>query len=118
MKNILKSLCIIGLFTLLSINNWVSANNTQNKIFKELNITTTQVQKDYWKKLNESLDLYFNKARYYNSRNQLLSLENALEKSLVKYKQKDYLTLNQRKKYNLLQNMYYRSKILTLYYVK
>lgn len=118
MKNLLKIIFVSSLFIMFFSNNQVSAASTQNKIFKELNITTTQVQKDYWKKIVESLDLYFNKARYYDDRSQLLTLENALENSLVKYKQRSYLTINQRKKYNLLQNMYYRSKILTLYYIK
>jgi hypothetical protein len=45
MKNIIKVIISIVLFIILSSN--VSATSTKNKIFKELAITTSQVEEDY-----------------------------------------------------------------------
>lgn len=116
MKKLIISLWILIISLLLVSNTF--ANNTQNKIIKELAITSSQVEKDYWKKLNHNLEQYFLWIKYYNKIDELNKLENSLEKVLLKYQEKWYLNINDRKKYNLLQNMYYRAKILSLYYVK
>lgn len=98
----------------------VSANEVteKNKLFKELALTTTQVEKDYSKKYNSTLDLYFNKIRYYKKRNKLLILEKKLEPLIYNYNNKKSLSLNEKKKFNMLKNIYYRSKVLSMYYVK
>ena len=109
----------ILLLSLILINFWIaSADKTKNQIFKELAITTTQVEKDFWKKINQWLDNYFIKARYYKNKEELIELEKKIEPLLVKYKNKSYLNRKERKEFNILQNIYYRSKVLTLYYIK
>lgn len=118
----MKKIFLIFISFLLSslVFTQVSASDitAKNKLFKELAITTTQVEKDYSKKYNTTLDLYFNKIRYYKKRNELLTLEKKLEPVISKYNKKTYLNINERKKFNLLKNIYYRSKVLSLYYVK
>lgn len=116
MKIGLKILLILSLI-LVNLSS-VSANKTKNQIFKELAITATQVEKDFWVKINKWLDDYFIKARYYKNKDELIQLERKIEPILVKYKNKTYLNRKERKEFNILQNIYYRSKILTLYYIK
>lgn len=118
----MKKIFIIFISFLLSslIIIQTSANEVtdKNKLFKELALSTTQVENDYSKKYNTTLDLYFNKIRYYKKRNELLILEKKLEPVISKYNKKTYLSLNEKKRFNLLKNIYYRSKVLSLYYVK
>lgn len=117
MKKIL-SIFIGNIVVLISIIPNVNAVNTKDAIFKEIALTTTQIEKDYSKKHNDALDLYFNKIRYYKKRNDLLILEKKLEPLLDKYNKKTVLSIKQKKEFNLIKNIYYRSKILSLYYVK
>ncbi|MDD2907858.1 MAG: hypothetical protein PHH98_04405 [Candidatus Gracilibacteria bacterium] len=108
----------IGLLFISSSISQTSAVDTKDAIFKEIALTTTQVEKDYSKKYTETLDLYFNKIRYYKEVNKLKDLENKLEPIIEKYNKKTYLNSTQKKEFNLIKNIYYRSKILSLYYVK
>lgn len=110
---------ILLILSLIIVNfSSASANKTKNQIFKELAVTTTQVEKDFGVKINKWLDDYFIKARYYKNKSELIELEKKIEPILVKYKNKSYLNRKERKEFNILQNIYYRSKILTLYYIK
>lgn len=117
MKKIL-SILISTIIVLISITSNAEAVNTKDAIFKEIALTTTQVEKDYSKKYNDVLDLYFNKIRYYKNKSQLDVLEKKLEPLLEKYNKRTYLNLKQKKELNLIKNIYYRSKVLSLYYVK
>ncbi len=118
----MKKIFIIFISILLSsvIFLQVSANssNEKNKLFKNLALSTSQIEKDYSKKYNSTLDLYFNKIRYYKKKNELLILEKKLEPLISEYNKKNYLNLSEEKKFNLLKNIYYRSKILSTYYLK
>lgn len=117
MKKILK-IFISSIVVLSSIIWNTNAVDTKDAIFKEIALTTTQVEKDYSKKYNEVLDLYFNKIRYYKKRSDLLILEKKIEPILEKYNKKTFLNAKQKKEFNLIKNIYYRSKVLSLYYVK
>ncbi|MDD3145564.1 MAG: hypothetical protein PHV23_05650 [Candidatus Gracilibacteria bacterium] len=117
MKKIL-SIFTSTIIVLISITSNAEAVNTKDAIFKEIALTTTQVEKDYSKKYNDVLDLYFNKIRYYKNKSQLDVLEKKLEPLLEKYNKRTYLNLKQKKELNLIKNIYYRSKVLSLYYVK
>ncbi len=117
MKKILIS-SIVLLWITFNFINYSYANNDEIKVFKQMAITTTQVEEDYWKAVNKALDNYFMDARYKKDIVKLNKLEERLEKSLIKYKEKSFLNFNDRKKYNLLQNIYYRSKYITIYYNK
>ena len=118
----MKKIFLIFISFLLSSLVFIQASasdvTAQNKLFKELALSTTQVENDYSKKYTSTLDLYFNKIRYYKKRNELLILEKKLEPVISRYNKKTYHSLSERKKFNLLKNIYYRSKVLSLYYVK
>jgi len=119
MKNILKIIVTIILITVFS--SQASATSSKNQIFKELAITTTKIEEDYnskWIKYNKALDNYFIKMRYYKKRSDLKKLEDKLEPILEKYNNKSYLSPKEEKEFNLIKNIYYRSKILSLYYIK
>ncbi len=116
MKKIIISLSVLILSFLLVPNTF--ADNTQNKIKKQIAITNSKVEDDYGKELSYKVDQYFLWIKYYNKVEELNKLEDSLEKAILKYKEKSYLNINDRKKYNLLQNMYYRAKVLSIYYTK
>jgi len=117
MKKILISFIVL-FWMIFNFINYSHANNDEIKVFKQMAITTTKVEEDYWKAINKALDNYFMDARYKKDITKLNKLEERLEKSLIKYKEKSFLNFNDRKKYNLLQNIYYRSKYITIYYNK
>lgn len=115
-KIILISIFLFSFMFVCSTNaQWVT---TKNKLFKEITLTNSKIQKDYWDKYIKTLDLYFNKIRYYKNRNELLILEKKLEPLMLKYNNKNNLSIKEQKKFNLIKNIYYRSKVLSLYYIK
>lgn len=115
-KIILISIFLFSIIFTLSVDaQWVT---TKNKIFKEITLSNSKIQKDYWDKYIKTLDLYFNKIRYYKNRNELLILEKKLEPLMLKYNNKNNLSIKEQKKFNLIKNIYYRSKVLSLYYIK
>jgi len=115
-KIILISIFLFSFMFVYSTNaEWVT---TKNKLFKEITLGNSKIQKDYWNKYVKTLDLYFTKIRYYNNRNELLNLEKKLEPIIVKYNNKSNLSLKEQKQFNLIKNIYYRSKVLSNYYIK
>lgn len=118
----MKKIFLIFITFLLSslFLNQVSANDisTKNKLFKEITLSNTQIENDYSKKYISTLDLYFNKIRYHKKRSDLIILEKKLEPIILKYNKKNSISIKEQKQFNLIKNIYYRSKILSLYYVK
>ena len=90
----MKKIFLIFISFLLSSLVFIQASasdvTAQNKLFKELALSTTQVENDYSKKYTSTLDLYFNKIRYYKKRNELLILEKKLEPVISRYNKKTF----------------------------
>jgi len=117
----MKKIIIISIFLFSLIFSSVTnadSVSTKNKLFKEITLTNSNIQKDYWNKYIKTLDLYFNKIRYYNNKNELLELEKKLEPVILKYNKKTTLSIKEQKQFNLIKNIYYRSKVLSTYYIK
>jgi len=120
-KIILFSIFLFSIFLFsLIFSNVTNADNvsTKNKLFKEITLTNSKIQKDYWNKYIKTLDLFFNKIRYYNNKNELLDLEKKLEPIILRYNNKSTLSIKEQKQFNLIKNIYYRSKVLSVYYLK
>ncbi|MDD3793191.1 MAG: hypothetical protein PHI37_00050 [Candidatus Gracilibacteria bacterium] len=117
----MKKFLIISLF-IFSLMFTYSASadgvTTKNKLFKEITLSNSKIQKDYGNKYIKALDLYFTKIRYYNNKNELLNLEKKLEPIIVKYNNKSNLSIKEQKQFNMIKNIYYRSKVLSNYYLK
>lgn len=116
MKKILTSLIIIALNFL--IINQSSAENLENKLYKQVSITSKQVEKDYWKKVNAKIVSQFVMYRYTKNITFLNKLEIALKSWIRSLNSKDILSRNEKKKLNFYNNLYYRSKLLLDYNLK
>lgn len=117
----MKKIILISIFLFsLIFSSLANADSVtiKNKLFKEITLTNSKIQKDYWDKYVKTLDLYFNKIRYYKNRNELLILEKKLEPLILKYNNKNNLSIKEQKQFNLINNIYYRSKVLSLYIIK
>lgn len=111
------TLALILSFILINTSN---ANNTENLLYKNTAISKAQIEKDYpnGKSLNKKIENMFVKYRYLKDKQTLNKLEVTLKKEIIKLNSKSYLWRNDRKKLNLFNNLYYRTKLLLNYNLK
>jgi len=109
-------LLIVSLLISLSlINNSYSNNNIDRKLYKWVSVTKVQIEKDYWKKVNEKIVEIFKKYRYKKDRSTLNKLEVLLKNKIRDLNEFNILSNNEKKKLNLYNNLYYRTKLLLDY---
>ena len=110
---------LVSLFISLSVISQSNAwTNTENKLYKQVSITSKQVEKDYWKIAVSKIRDQFIMYRYTKNTVFLNKLEKALKSWIQKLNSKKILSVNQRKKLNLYNNIYYRTKLLLDYNLK
>jgi hypothetical protein len=105
--------------TIFSINitnaNKTTINNVEHKLYRAVVMSTIQIKKDYWEKINQKIVSVFIKFRYSKDITTLNKLEILLKDKIIKLNQKNILTYNEKNKLNLYTNLYYRT-ILVLKY--
>ena len=119
MQKIIKliSVLIIGSLFISNANAISNSELTQNKLTKEVAMTTSQLENDYWDEVTKYLDDYFSNIRYFDDKESLEKIINVLEPIIANYSKKWALTLQEKKAENLFKNIYYRSQLILMYYV-
>ena len=116
MKNVIILLNFISIF-FMQINQ-TNAWNLENKLYKQAIISKIQIKKDYWENINSKTVNIFMIYRYLKDKKSLNKLEILLKEKIIKLNTKKVLSKIDRKKLNLYNNMYYRTKLLLDYQFK
>jgi len=114
MKKIITLIILLSFFFIGNAN----ANNLENKLYKSVTITKMQIEKDYWKKVNEKIVSIFTNYRYEKDIKTLTKLEKLLKEKIIDFKRKNILSTKEKKKLNLYNNLFYRTSLLLRYNLK
>ncbi len=111
------ALLIIALLFSSIIFTWVSAAESQAKLYKDAILSTNKVKTDYsnGKDLIKKIERAFNKFRYDRDRVKAQNIQNVVKKGIDKLMSQKYLTSDDKKKLNLYNNIYYRTLLLLNY---
>ena len=116
MKKIIALL--VSVVVSLSIITPTNAGSLEKKLYKWVIITKTQIARDYNEKYNDKISKIFIKFRYYKDKKTLWKLEVLLKEKITELNNKNILSAKQKKKLNLFNNLYYRTKLLLDYELK
>jgi S-adenosylmethionine synthetase len=106
---------LVSIIISLSIINPTNAGTLENKLYKWVIVTKTQIEKDYNASYNTKIETIFIKFRYYKDRTTLNKLEALLKERIINLNTKEILSRSERKMLNLYNNLYYRTKLLLDY---
>lgn len=109
-----KIILIISLFFLFSIQFVIASNTNINyEVFKKAIISRSYVRNNFkdWEKILIKIELYFNNIRKYRDIIKLKNLNNKTWELLIKFRKKEILTITEKKAFELVKNLYYRSYI-------
>jgi len=116
MKKIL--LLIMSLLISSLVINYSYASSLENKLYKSVSITKIQIEKDYSKNVNKKIVYIFAKYRYLKDKTTLNKLGILLKNKIRVLNKKSFLTMIEKKKLNLYNNLYYRTILLLKYNLK
>ncbi|MFC1797774.1 hypothetical protein ACFLY2_00920 [Patescibacteria group bacterium] len=118
----MKKIIVLVLSILISLSMVSSSNaaSLENKLYKSVIISKFQISKDYkdGKSYNNKIRDVFIKMRYFKERETLNKLEVLLKERIREFNAKEVLLKNERKKLNLYNNLYYRTKLLLDFQLK
>lgn len=111
---------IISIIISFSIINPSNAWNLESKLYRSVIVSKAKISKDYekWDLYNEKISKIFIKYRYYKDKATLNKLEVLLKEKIIALNNKTILSAAERKKLNLYNNLYYRTKLLLDYNLK
>ena len=118
MKKIIAILVTVILS--LSVINWAYAWTLERKLYKQVILSKTKIQKEYedWKILVKKISDIFIEYRYNKDIETLEWLEIILKEKIIILNKKDVLSRSERKTLNIYYHIYYRTKLLLDYQLK
>lgn len=107
----------ISIIISLSIIYPSDAASLEKKLYKATIVTKNKIAQDYknWDSLNKKIAQIFIKYRYNKDKVGLNKLKLLVNKNITLLNNKKSLTVNERKKLNLFNNIYYRTMLLLDY---
>ncbi|PZM84924.1 hypothetical protein DLH72_02735 [Candidatus Gracilibacteria bacterium] len=117
MKKLLLSV-FLSLF--IFSNSFANSKQEELKLYKAIIVSKNKIEKDFTdgKIYNKAIDNLFTELRISRNKTKIDDLERRLTNAISKFSGKTYMTAKEDREYNLVLNLYYRTKLLKEYILK